>query len=81
MTQYRGFYIDHIHFNSKAEIDTCIKEAAVREYKNSVKYFAKHGTLEASIYCDGRAKALHNAHGFSFEEIENFEIEALEEVA
>lgn len=33
MAQYKGYYIDHIYFNSKAEIDAYIKQNAVDEYQ------------------------------------------------
>lgn len=76
MTQYKGYYIDHIHFHSKAEIDAHIKQQAVEEYQRRIRYFADHSTMEASIFCTEQADRLHNIFGFSYEEIEELEISA-----
>ena len=76
MTQYKGYYIDHIYFNSEAEIDDHIKQKAVEEYQRRIRYFAGHSTMEASIFCSEQADLLHNNFGFSYEEIEAIEIAA-----
>ena len=51
MTQYKGYYIDYIYFNSRAEIDARIKQKSVEEYQRRIRYFADHSTMEASIFC------------------------------
>ena len=51
MTQYKGYYIDHIHFRSKAEIDAHIKQQAVEAYQRLIRYFADHSTMAVSIKC------------------------------
>ena len=76
MTQYKGYYIDHIYFNSEAEIDANIKQKAVEEYQRRIRYFANHSTMEACIFCSEQADLLHNNFGFSYEEIEAIEIAA-----
>ena len=76
MTQYKGYYIDHIYFNSKDEIDAYIKQKAVEEYQRIIRYFANHSTMEVSIFCIEQADLLHNNFGFSYEEIEAIEIAA-----
>ena len=76
MTQYKGYYIDHIYFHSKAEIDAYIKQMAVEEYQRRIRYFADHSTMEAFIFCDEQADRLHDIFGFSYEEIEELEIAA-----
>jgi hypothetical protein len=76
MTQYKGYYIDHIYFHSKAEIDAHIKQKAVEEYQRRIRYFVDHSTMEAFIFCDEQADRLHNIFGFSYEEIEELEIAA-----
>ena len=76
MTQYKGYYIDLIRFNSKAEIDAYVKQKAVEEYQRRIRYFADHSTMEASIFCSEQADLLHNNFGFSYEEIEAIEIAA-----
>ena len=76
MTQYKGYYIDHIYFHSKSDIDSNIKKKAVEEYQRRIRYFADHSTMEASIFCSDHADVLHNNFGFSYEEIEAIEIAA-----
>ena len=76
MTQYKGYYIDHIYFHSKAEIDTHIKQQAVEAYQRLIRYFADHSTMAVSIKCSEEADRLHNIFGFSYEEIEAIEIAA-----
>ena len=76
MTQYKGYYIDHIYFHSKAEIDTHIKQQAVEAYQRLIRYFADHSTMAVSIKCSEEADRLHNIFGFSYEEIEELEIAA-----
>ena len=76
MKQYKGYYIDHVYFHSKAEIDAHIKQEAVEEYQRRIRYFADHSTMEASIFCTEQADRLHNIFGFSYEEIEAIEIAA-----
>ena len=76
MTQYKGYYIDHIYFNSKDEIDSYIKQKAVEEYQRRIRYFADRSTMEACIFCSEQADLLHNNFGFSYDEIEAIEIAA-----
>ena len=76
MTQYKGYYIDHIYFNSEAEIDAHIKQKAVEEYQRRIRYFANHSTMEESIFCTDQTDLLYNNFGFSYEEIEAIEIAA-----
>ena len=76
MTQYKGYYIDRFYFHGEAEIDAHIKQKAVEEYRRRIRYFAKHSTLEASIFCTEQADLLHDNFGFSYEEIEAIEIAA-----
>ena len=76
MTQYKGYYIDHIYFNSESEIAAHIKPKAVDEYQRRIRYFADHSTIEASIFCSEPADLLHNNFGFSYDEIEAIEIAA-----
>lgn len=77
MTQYRGYYIDNDVFFSKADIDNFIKSQAVEKFIKLNKYFSEHLTMEASVACTEQAKILHDSFGFSWEEIEAMEIEAI----
>lgn len=81
MRQYKGYYIDKVVFNNEAEIDEFIKNQAVERFMQLNRYFEKHTTLEASIACSKQADLLHNQFGFSYEELEEMEIEAIKSVA
>jgi hypothetical protein len=81
MKKYKGYYIDHIYFNSKEEIDEFIKSEAVNAYRKSVEYFANHPSMEASSYSSDKADRLVNEFGFSWEEVEAIEIKTLEAIA
>lgn len=73
MKQYKGYYIDHIHFNSEAEIDDFIKQQEVNLFIRYSKSFASNPTMEVSIVCSDQADRLHNIFGFSYEELEEIE--------
>ena len=77
MKNYRGYYIDKVVFNNEAEIDAFIKKQAVDRFVKLNKIFASHMTMEASIACSEQADSLHNQFGFSWEEIEAMEIQAI----
>lgn len=73
MKQYKGYYIDHIRFNSEAEIDDFIKQQEVNLFIRYNKSFASNPTMEASVVCSDQADRLHNIFGFSYEELEEIE--------
>lgn len=81
MKKYKGYYIDHITFNSEAEIDAFLKEQAIKGYKQAVWFFCKESTMEASIYATEKAEYLHKQFGMSWNELEAIEIEVMENVA
>lgn len=77
MTQYKGYYIDHIYFNSKADIDNFIKEQAIDRYKMMCRMFARQDAgMELSIMMSEQADKLHNQFGMDYNEIERIEIES-----
>ncbi|WP_320917153.1 hypothetical protein [Enterocloster bolteae] len=76
MKQYRGYYIDHIYFNDKSEIDDFIKKQAVERFAMLNKMFLQHPSMELSVMCSEQADRLHNLFGFSYEELEELEISA-----
>lgn len=77
MTQYKGYYIDHIFFHSKADIDNHIKEQAIDRYKMMCRMFARQDAgMELSIMMSEQADLLHNQFGLDYNEIEEIEIEA-----
>ena len=76
MTQYKGYYIDHIIFNSKADIDNFRKEQAINRYKMMCQMFARQDAgMELAILMSEQADLLHNQFGMDYNEIENIEIE------
>ena len=81
MKQYRGYFVDHVIFNSTEDIDNFIKSEAVAAYKKAVRYFADHCNMAASTYADEKAENLVNNFGFTWEEVEAIEIETLESIA
>ena len=81
MKQYKGYYIDKVIFNNKAEIDEFLKTQAIEAYKKAVELFANHCTMENSIYCDEKAERLINQFDFTWEQIETLEIETLKTIA
>lgn len=74
MTQYKGYYIDHIFFHSKAEIDDHIKQQAVEKFQMTNKFYAERPDIGVAQLCDEQAELLHDIFGFSWEEIEEMEI-------
>lgn len=81
MRKYKGYYIDKVIFNNEDEIDEFIKSEAIRDYKQSVELFVNHSTIENSIYCDDKAEILVNQFGFTWEQIEELEIQVMKSVA
>lgn len=76
MTKYKGYFIDHVIFNSKEDIDRFVKNQAIESYKTACKLFAEKHTMEISIYCDEKADYLHKEFGMTYAEIEQIEISA-----
>lgn len=77
MQKYRGYYIDHVIFNSKAEIDARIEKDAVERFKKLNKYFSEHPTMEASNACMEQARYLNKEFGYSWSRIEEIEISCI----
>ena len=75
MKQYKGYYIDHIYFNSEADIDAFVKQQAVDRYKLMCRMFANNSTMELSVLMSEQADKLHNTFGMDYNEIEAIEIE------
>ena len=73
MTQYRGYYIDHVIFNSKADIDEFIKKETLAKYKKYCEMFAKNPSMELSALMTDVIKVLRE-QGVSYAEIEQIEL-------
>ena len=76
MQQYKGYYIDHVYFNSKGEIDQYDKDKDIEQYKSAIRYYYPHATVEASIYCAMLAARLHEMYDISYSDLEHIEIKA-----
>ena len=76
MRNYKGYYIDGVHFKCESDIDSFIRDRAVKSFKQAMLIFYKDSTLEASIYCDKRADVLRGL-GFTPEQIEDIELDVL----
>lgn len=81
MRNYKGYYIGTGCFSSKEEIDTFLKNKVVEAYRVAVRLFNSNLTMEASNYCMDRAEALVKQFGFTYEQVEQLEIETLEAIA
>lgn len=79
--QYKGYFIDHVIFNSKADIDRFIEEQAVEAYKTAVYVFAIRGTMEASIYMMEKAEVLVKQYGYTWDQVEEIEISVYQAIA
>lgn len=75
MKQYKGYYIDNVIFHNEKEIDTFLEKQAVDAYKLACKVFAEHSTMENSLYCEEKAERLVNTFGYTWEQVEEIEIE------
>ena len=81
MKKYKGYFIDHVIFNSKQDIDKHIKEKAIESYKTAIWLFAKNKDMESSIYADDKAEYLVSQCGMTLEQVEAIEIETYKAIA
>lgn len=81
MTKYRGYYIDHVVFGSKKDIDEFVKKQAVDSYKMAVEMFVKEPSMERSSFCSDKALNLVKFHGFTWNEVEQMEIDVIKNAA
>ena len=79
--QYKGCYIDHVIFNSKADIDRFLKDQALEAYKIAVEIFAFRRNMESSIYMMEKAEVLVTQYGYTWDEVEAIEIEVYKNIA
>lgn len=80
MQKYKGYYIDHVYFNSKKDIDEHCKKQAIDHFIKLNRLFANKASMELSIECSESARFLHQEYGLSYEEIEALETEAVMQV-
>lgn len=81
MKNYKGYYIDGVHFTSKEDIDKFLEKQALNAYKTALKIFASRHTMEASIYATEKADYLHDYFGYSWDKLEEIEIEVFKAAA
>lgn len=79
--QYKGCYIDHVIFNSKADIDRFLKDQALEAYKTAVYVFAIRGNMEACGYMMEKAEVLVKQYGYTWDQVEAIEIEVYKNIA
>ena len=74
MTQYKGYYIDHVIFNTKKEIDEKIKSDGIKAMQKFVRMglnASDAGYMMAAFKeADNRARFLHDQCGMEWGEIE-----------
>lgn len=81
MKQYKGYYIDNVIFHNEEEIDAFVKQQAVESYKKAIKYFCENSTMSASMYVEEKAEVLVNQFGYTWEQVEELEIQTMKEIA
>ena len=82
--KYKGYYIekDSVNgFHSKQEIDDFFKEQAVNAYKQALRMFDRHSTMECSVWVGKKAERLVEYYGFTWEQVEELEIETFKSLA
>lgn len=79
--QYKGCYIDGVIFTSKQNVDNFLKEQTISAYVNAVKMFADDHTMASSMHCDETAERLVDMYGFTWEQVEQLEIETLKQIS
>ena len=77
MTTYRGYTIDHITFNSKADIDRFVEKQAVDAFKDAIRLFNRDMSMETSVYADSKARYLMREFGYTPDQIEEIELSEL----
>ena len=78
MRQYKGYYIDGVIFHNEQEIDKAIEKQAVDAYKLAVELFARKSNMANSMYADERAERLVKQFGYTWDHVEEIEIEVYE---
>ena len=78
MTKYRGYYIDHVTFNSKSDIDEHIKNELIAGVKKLMKMFlsARYSAEEKMIISASitdKEQILQKECGLTGAEIEEIE--------
>lgn len=77
MTTYRGYTIDNITFNSKADIDNFVEAQAVEAFRIAIRLFHRDMSMETSVYADSKAKYLMREFGYTPDQIEEIELSEL----
>lgn len=80
MKKYRGYYIDHVVFDSEADIDDFIRYQAVKAYTIAVEAMIKRLSMESVAYAHEKAEILVNEHGFTWEKVEQIESKVYENI-
>jgi hypothetical protein len=81
MKKYKGYYIDKVYFNNEQEIDKFLEEQALKAYKTACWLFNKDVCIETSIYASEKAQILVDKFGYTWEQVEQIEIEVIKAIA
>lgn len=81
MKKYRGYYIDHVVFNSQSDIDKFIiedRKKAIRKYSKMMNNdrYTPGELITLTGWITDIERLLHNEDRLSWSEIEQIEIEA-----
>ena len=76
MTKYRGYYIDGVVFNSKAEIDEFVRNLLINSARqfNDMLMSGRYDSAEMMQISDEitiREQRLHNEFNMSYEDVED----------
>ena len=79
MKKYKGYYIDGVIFHNEKEIDLFRESLALSAYKRAVELFAIDScrSMELSMLIDEKAEYLINHFDYTWEQLEDIEIEIL----
>ena len=79
MTKYRGYWIDHVEFNSKKDIDDWLRKDRIIHLRRLLNMMRGHGAGDPGYVNScmamimGVESALHDEDGLSWAEIEALE--------
>jgi hypothetical protein len=80
MTQYKGFYIDHVVYNSREEIDAAIKAGMIKKVQTLARMMSEYsdpGMIMATCkMLSDTERTLMQDYGMTAAEIEEIELAA-----
>lgn len=77
MRQYKGYFIDHVIFNSKEDIDNFIKQRAIERLISLNEEFARKADMAIMKMISDCEDRLHDEFGMSYEELEEIGLKTI----